>query len=156
MLLFACPKNFNWTVVIRHEIELDEFVIMPNHIHGIVIINNDNFQSSDNGVDVGATGRSPLQNTRQRPSGPMKKSLGSFIAGFKSATTKQINMLRKTPGLPIWQRNYFERVIRNDDESAHIAEYIMNNPIWWHLDRENPERTGINEIYKQIWGDKQK
>ncbi|MEW6203649.1 MAG: transposase, partial [bacterium] len=135
------------SVTIRHKIEMDEFVIMPNHIHGIVIIHNDNFQSNGNcDKNVGAHGRAPLH---RKP-----KSLGSFVAGFKSATTKQINILRKTPGAPVWQRNYYERVIRNDDELAHITEYIMNNTIWWHLDRENPDRTGENDIYKKIWGDK--
>ncbi len=111
---------------IRHEIELDEFVVMPNHFHGIVFINgNDNAAH-----DVGANGRSPL---RMQP-----RSLSSLIAGYKSAVTKSINILRNTPGFPVWQKNYFERVIRNEKELLRIREYIHNNPVQWDLDDENP------------------
>src|SRR5258706_12910393 len=70
---------------IRQEIELDAFVVMPNHIHGIVVIT----------LETGrATGRSPLQ------SGPAKRSLGAFVAGFKSVVTKRINMTRGLASIP--------------------------------------------------------
>jgi len=108
---------------IRGEIELlnDEFVIMPNHIHGIVRILDNN---------VWATGRSPLQ----QPRGPLKKSISSFVAGFKSATTKRINKYQNTPGNPVWQRNYYEHVIRNEKELHDIRAYIFNNPENWETD----------------------
>jgi len=108
---------------IRKEIELDEFVIMPNHIHGIVVIT---------GTAERATGRSPLQ------SGPTKRSLGAFIGGFKSAVTKRINDLRGAPSALVWQRNYFEHVIRDDDSLNRIRQYILQNPTQWEFDRENP------------------
>jgi REP-associated tyrosine transposase len=111
--------------VIRREIELDVFVIMPNHIHGIVNITD---------VDVGATGRSPLR------SGPPARSLGAFVAGFKSAVTKRLNNLRHTPGAPVWQRNYYEHIVRDDGELLRVREYILNNPLDWETDRENPSR----------------
>jgi hypothetical protein len=60
------------------------------------------------------------------------------MAGFKSAVTKSINTLRDTPGRPVWQRNYFERIIRNENELLQIREYIQNNPLRWGLDEENP------------------
>ena len=110
---------------IRKEIKLDEFVVMPNHIHGIVMIT----ESS-----VGATGRSPL------PKGPARKSLGSFIAGLKSATRKRINEIRTNRGAPLWQRNYYEHVIRNEEELKQIREYITGNPIKWTEDDENPDK----------------
>jgi putative transposase len=88
---------------IRQEIELDAFVVMPNHIHGIVVI-------AGAGTSVGATGRSPLQRTTNPLSGPAKRSLGSFIAGFKSACTKRINEDRALPDTPVWQRNYYEHI----------------------------------------------
>lgn len=117
---------------IRCEIELDAFVIMPNHIHGIITIHD----------DVGAIGRSPLQ--KIIPShGPAKQSLGAFVAGFKSATTKRINEIRNTPHLPVWQRNYYEHVIRDEKSLNQIREYILNNPLNWEMDRENP--VNINE-----------
>jgi len=109
--------------IIRREIELDAFVVMPNHIHGIVNIID---------ADVGATGRSPLR------SGPPARSLGAFIAGFKSAVTKRINEIRQTHGAPVWQRNYYEHIIRGDGELLRVREYILNNPLDWENDRENP------------------
>jgi len=112
------------TAEIRDNVELDAFVIMPNHIHGIIVI----IESC-----VGATGRSPLRN------GPAPKSIGAIVAGFKSAATKRINELRSTPRAPVWQRNYYEHVIRNEDDLNEIREYILNNPLRWELDSENPK-----------------
>ena len=103
---------------------LDEFIVMPDHFHGIVVINNDHF-NGDVGMTghvVGAHGRAPLH---REP-----RSLGSLMAGFKSAVTKRINELRQTSGQPVWQRNYFDRIIRNDRELNYIRDYIMNNPLY--------------------------
>jgi len=65
-------------------------------------------------------------------------SLGAIIRSFKSAASKHINEINRTPGCPIWQRNYFDRVIRNEQELSKIREYIVNNPLKWALDKENP------------------
>jgi REP element-mobilizing transposase RayT len=109
----------------RGEIELDMYVVMPNHLHGLVIITRD---------VVGAHGRAPLRaGIAYRPS----RSLGSMIAGFKSAATKRINEMRATPGLPVWQRNYHERVIRNEAELNSVRQYILDNPQNWSQDAEN-------------------
>jgi REP element-mobilizing transposase RayT len=122
------------TTEIRPYVTLDEYVIMPNHIHGIIIIN-------DNNSPVGATGGSPLQ-TRQTdiksPHGPAPQSLGAMIAGFKSAATRQLNRTRNTPGKPVWQRNYYDHIIRDEEEWDHIRKYIQANPSQWQTDRENP------------------
>ena len=96
---------------------------MPNHIHGIVIITESN---------IGATGRSPL------PKGPKPKSIGAFIGGFKSTVTKRINEMRGTIGIHVWQRNYYEHIIRNEDELKVAREYIAENPLKWEPDKENP------------------
>jgi REP element-mobilizing transposase RayT len=61
------------------------------------------------------------------------------MAGFKSAVTKQINTLRNTPGAPVWQRNYFEHIIRDNTDYNQIAEYILTNPKRWKEDRLNPD-----------------
>ncbi len=130
---------------IRAEIELfpDEFVVMPNHIHGIVWI-------VETGP-VGATGRSPLPPHDQPPRGPTPRSLGSFIAGFKSAVTKRINALRNTPGAPVWQRNYYEHIIRTERALDAIRRYIAANPLRWHLDRYNPAATGTDPMARDLW-----
>jgi putative transposase len=119
---------------IRQEITLDTFVVMPNHLHGVIFIKES---------DVGATGGSPFR------SGPRRHSLASFLSGFKSATTKHINNLRQSPGAPVWQRNYYEYVIRNEQSLHRIREYIANNPARWDFDRENPAAT-IPEP-KNVW-----
>ena len=60
------------------------------------------------------------------------------MAQLKSIVTKRINQFRTTSGRPVWQRNYFERVIRNEHELIRAREYIVNTPLKWELDRENP------------------
>ena len=111
---------------IRHEIELnmDEFVVMPNHIHGIVIINDDH-----------GRGDRPVAPTK--PIGPPPKSIGAFVAGYKSAVTKRINILRNTPGVAVWQRNYYEHIINSDGDYNNIVNYISSNPANWEADAEN-------------------
>ena len=125
---------------IRSEIKLDEFVIMPNHLHGIVWI-----IVGAQGL-VGAHGCAPQLTSRTRADGHprrLPKSLGSFIAGYKSAVTKRVNSKRGTPGIPVWQRNYYERIIRNEQELDAIRRYILANPIYWTEDMENPVRMTV-------------
>ena len=111
---------------IRREIELDGFVVMPNHVHGIVCI-----------VETPGGGAARA-NPEERPSGRRDpKSLGSFVAGFKSAVTRRVNALRADTDRSVWQRNYYERVIRNERELQAIREYIANNPWNWSQDSEN-------------------
>jgi len=83
---------------------------------------------------VGANGRSPLQRPQMKP-----RSLGSFIAGFKSSVTKRIRDELNETG--IWQRNYYERIIRNERELEAICRYIESNPLNWSEDDENPAKS---------------
>ncbi len=80
-------------------------------------------------------GRTPCAPTRP------PRSIGSFVAGFKSAATRQVNAVRGVPGAPVWQRNYYEHVIRDEDGLARIRSYIATNPESWQLDAEHPEET---------------
>jgi putative transposase len=121
------------TAEIRPNVELDEFIIMPNHMHSIVTIGESH---------VGATCRSPKgEGTSPLPKEPASASIGAIMAGFKSATTRRINELRGTPREPVWQRNYYEHVIRNEHDLNEIREYIVNNPLKWDLDSENPNNA---------------
>ena len=121
---------------IRREIRLypEEFVVMPNHIHGIVWIVDDISTNVETGINVGATGQSPLR--ANHPHGPAKKSLSSFIVGFKSCVTKRIRDELNETG--IWQRNYHDRIIRDQKELDAIRKYIETNPMNWMKDDENP------------------
>jgi putative transposase len=116
------------TKIIRNEIDLDEFIIMPNHIHGIIII-KDEPRSCE--ISVGTHGRASLQ--RQR------RTIGALVAGFKSAATKRINEHRNMPGSAVWQKRYYDHIIRNDKELNNVRDYILNNILKWSGDTENPE-----------------
>jgi REP element-mobilizing transposase RayT len=118
---------------IRPGIELDEFVIMPNHMHGIIIINETTVGTHSCASLRGNT-TSDVSLRRQR------RSLGSIIAGFKSIATKRINVERKMPYAPVWQPRYYEHIIRNDKDLYNVREYIINNPMKWHMDAENPNK----------------
>lgn len=107
------------------EVSVDEFVVMPNHIHGILFIND---RIGDMNNIVGARHALPLR----------KVSLGTIVGSFKSATTKSINELRGAASEKLWQRNYYEHVIRNDEGLNRVREYILLNPLKWNLDKENP------------------
>lgn len=107
---------------IRNEITLDKFCVMPNHFHVILSI-----------IDtVEAYGHTPLQQNKsfQSPS----KTIGAMVRSFKAAVTKRINEIRAMPGISVWQRNYYDHVIRNDDDLNRIREYIENNPANWLQD----------------------
>jgi hypothetical protein len=82
--------------------------------------------------EAGEAFASPLRN------GTLTGSLGSIMQNFKSVSTRRINKLRDNTGCPVWQRNYYERVIRNEHELVNAREYIANNPMKWALDKENP------------------
>ncbi len=125
----------------RNNVLLDEFVIIPNHLHGILFL-----REWDN---VGAHCNVPLPLAPQieqfRKS--TVNSIPTIIKLFKSTVTKQINELRGTPGKPVWQRNYGacpersrrERVIRDEDDLNRIREYIIYNPLKWTEDEDNPQ-----------------
>jgi len=129
------------TPQIRSNVELDEFIVMPNHFHAILWIKN-----ADD--DVGATrwvahDRPPKTQTRatQRvapTAGPPSGSVGAIIGQFKSAATKRINAMRGNPGSPVWQRNYFEHVIRGERGLYAVRHYITGNPAKWELDDNHP------------------
>jgi REP element-mobilizing transposase RayT len=144
-LLFENPAyktiiqdEWHRTEVVRPHIHLDEFICMPNHIHGIISIVE----------PVGARRRLALPTTETNRAthrvAPTKKiqsnSLGAIIGQFKSITTKLINRLRGTIELSIWQRSYYEHIIRNEDELNRVRQYIRDNPVNWETDEENPNR----------------
>jgi putative transposase len=121
---------------IRRELFSDSFVIMPNHIHAILRIENN--ESMDGNVEthgrvVETHGRASLPGVAFRP----PKSISSFIAGFKSAATKRINEFRKTPGSPVWQPRFHDHIIRDADEFDRINKYILDNPQNWKHDDFN-------------------
>ena len=102
-------------------VRLDAFVIMPNHVHGVIVL-----------TEVGA-GLKPAPTVVAKRHG-----LPEIVRGFKTFSSRRINELRGTPGTPVWQRNYYEHVIRGEDELNRVREYIDSNPTGWLEDRYHP------------------
>ena len=128
----AVKEEWVKTAEIRNNVELDVSVVMPNHFHGILAIVDDCRGTARCAPTVG-----------NRQFGKMTSaSVPAIIRSFKSAVSRRINELRGTPRTPIWQRNYYEHVIRNEDDLNEIREYIVNNPLKWDLDSENPNNVG--------------
>ncbi|HXF48618.1 MAG TPA: transposase [Verrucomicrobiae bacterium] len=127
---FGCVVEEEWlkTAELRPCIELGTSVVMPNHFHGIIVINDE---------CRGTARRAP---TVSRFGKPVAGALSTVIRSFKSAVTKRINDLRRTPGNVVWQRNYYEHIIRNEDDWKKIHDYIVYNPEKWMVDAENPDR----------------
>jgi REP element-mobilizing transposase RayT len=114
---------------VRTNVELDEFIVMPNHFHGIIIIN------AGNNCSRGMARHAP---TERQFAKPIANSLPTIIGSFKSAVSKSINRIRNTPGAPVWHRNYYEHIIRDEYELHRIREYIICNPMKWDEDEYNP------------------
>ncbi len=113
-----------WTAIPDHftNVELADCVVMPNHIHGIIVMNT-----------VGLTHLLPQR------AGPPPNSLGAIIGSFKSAASKRIAILQCAHGGAVWQRNYYEHVIRDEADYNRIAEYVEHNPQRWAEDSLHPD-----------------
>jgi REP element-mobilizing transposase RayT len=125
-------ESWEWLAEQYPYVELDEWVVMPNHMHGIIVLVN------DDGGD-GPLGRGGSRPAPTRPAPTTKrKPLGQLIGAFKTVSAKRINLMRGTPGAPVWQRNYYEHIVRDDRALKAIRHYIQNNPLKWALDMDNP------------------
>ncbi len=114
-------------------VKLDEFIVMPNHIHGIIQL------IDDPSINVETQHAVSLQEKRIQKFGHVvPKSLPVIVRSFKSATTKKIRSLTNK-SFVLWQKNYYEHIIRNEKELFRIRKYIVDNPIKWELDKENPK-----------------
>ena len=94
-------------------IVLDAMVIMPNHLHGVIVL------------------------TEGDEAAKPRQGLPEIVRAFKSYSARRINALRRTPGLPVWQRSYYEHIVRDQEDWERIREYIFNNPQEWDRDLEN-------------------
>jgi len=125
-------EEWHKTALIRNEIESGEFVIMPNHIHGIVIIHEPVGAYRD--TTVRAYGHTPLPTPNPATFESPSKTLGAMVRGFKSAVTTRVNQKRGNPHRPVWQRNYWEHIIRDEKDLYNAQAYILNNPAQWEND----------------------
>ncbi|PEN11456.1 transposase [Longibacter salinarum] len=132
---------------IRDEMTLDAFIVMPDHLHGIVWMDSaDDDASSPTPPTHGrasvlkkkTTGEKDehKESEKERQLHRPARSLGSFVAGFKCAATRRINRHRDTPGASVWKRNYHDRIIRSARHLRMARQYIRDNPARWHAKRQ--------------------
>jgi putative transposase len=126
----VAEETWLWLADRYQFVDLDAFVVMPNHLHGIVIIGD--------GCSRGGSRTAPTDRPKSKP-------LGRLVGAFKTVSAKRINEMRGTPGSPVWQRNYYEHIIRNETELAEIRQYILENPLRWDDDPENLEVGAVRE-----------
>jgi len=115
-------ESWEWLAIQYDHVKLDEWVIMPNHMHGIIVI-----------TDICADG-SRRGGSRTAPTGK-RKPIGRLVGAFKTVSTKHSNEMHQTPGVKLWQRNYWEHIVRDELELNRIREYIVNNPLQWEMDK---------------------
>ena len=151
-MIHACWNNLQ-----KHflHVRLDACVIMPNHAHGIIIITERDCDNNGRGEAFSSPMKScsglvtenasPLHPTTPPPHGTSSGSLGAIMQNFKSVSTRKINQSKKTPGVTLWQCNYYEHIVRNENSLNTIRQYIMYNPLMWAYDMDNPDRYHVSE-----------
>ena len=116
--------------------DLGAYKIMPNHMHGIIVIMaGRGTAGNSNGLDGEPSRRAPTHEGFQKP---VKGSFPTIIRSYKSSVSYRINLMRGMDGVPVWQRNYYEHVIRNEKDLQNKTDYIESNPMLWDEDDENP------------------
>jgi REP element-mobilizing transposase RayT len=126
-------------------IELVSFVVMPNHVHGILLVGA--ALAAPKRRKVGAALAPPRRGAASSaPTRSASTTLGTVVRAFKSISAIGVNRLLSRSGQSLWQRSYCEHVIRTEQSLNRIREYIATNPLRWQLDRENPERKGEDEF----------
>ena len=108
-------ETWQWLEQQYSYVELDSWVVMPNHLHGIIVI-ADGYDEID------------------------RKPLGRLVGAFKTVSARKINELSQMRGCPVWQRDFYDRINRNDRSLQRMRQYIADNPLKWHEDAENLER----------------
>ena len=128
-----------WRAIPEHfpAVELGAYVIMPNHVHGVIVIRDDE-SATVRAVRRGSIYRAPTDNIEQFGK-PTKGSLSTIIRTYKAAVTRRIGREHNPTG--IWQRNYYEHIIRDDKDLQRITDYIHANPLRWNEDDDNPRNN---------------
>ncbi|MBD2057663.1 transposase [Oculatella sp. FACHB-28] len=114
-----------WLATQYSYVHLNAWIVMPNHLHGILVLTDDPRR--------GVSRNAPTEDATTR------KSLGRLVGAFKTVSTKRINLIRDTSGSVVWQRNYYEHIIRNEKSLHDIRRYVHHNPISWQQDQLRPD-----------------
>ena len=145
-------ETWRWLGAQYEYVELDEYVIMPDHFHGILILKPDDFPYDENAggsrtapTDFSTTDCRGRSGTARSP--VKRKTLGHLIGAFKTVSTKNINERRNTPGVKLWQRFFYDHVIRDETDLALLRDYILNNP----AELEPTGFTTVGERLRPDW-----
>jgi len=117
-----------WKGIPEHfpNVELDEYVVMPNHLHGIIVLHE-------------SVGTRHAVSLPERFGKPVSGSVSTIVRSFKSAVTKRINEMHLIGNAPLWQSRYYDRIIRSEKELQNIRDYIANNVLTWAFETEQPD-----------------
>jgi putative transposase len=135
----GCIASNCWLAIPEHfpHVELDTFVVMPNHLHGILIIN-----------DTPVRAQQCCTPTKEQFGKPVSGSIPTVIRSYKSAVTKRINAICNAKGTSlIWQRDFYEHITRNQECLQNVRQYILENPLCWAEDSENPQHYHENQEF---------
>ena len=124
-------------------LELDSFGIMPNHLHGILVLGK---ERTDFNLRAG------FKPAPTKIRAPKVHGIPEIVRGFKTFSARRINRICQTTGVKFWQRSYYEHVVRSEKELDRIRQYIIYNPLSWSLDRENPEGKGHDKTEDWLYG----
>lgn len=173
--VFRRIAEWNWKAIARHfeNVELDEWIVMPNHIHGVMIITDteaarvrvtrkgeafvkEQFPPRQGwDIPIKVSQNQDLTNASPLPAhGVPPGALGAIVGNFKSVTTRRINNVCHSRSATLWYRNYYEHIVRNEKDLNRIREYIMANPFHWDHDRENPSNLLAADaclVDEKIW-----
>jgi putative transposase len=149
--------RLNWDNLPKRyrNVELDAFIIMPNHVHGIIVLNDNGLAGA--GLDSLALERDkflvkPFSGAglesllveqdkffvKPAPTKTKLHGLSEIVRGFKTFSARRINQIRRMTGVSVWQRGYYEYIIRNEESLMAIRQYIINNPLSWEQDQLYP------------------
>jgi len=142
-----------WLEIPQHyeNIQLGEFVIMPNHFHGILLL--DTVDDSSPHTSTEGSDQARVHSLSYPPVHRRQMLIPRIVGYFKMNSAKRVNRMRDTLGERVWQRNYCERVARSEDELRQIREYIAGNPASWELDKENPKSANFGLDHVQYFKD---
>jgi putative transposase len=136
-----------WHDIPNHHpfVELDAFILMPNHLHGVVLFVGNDIAPDD---PVAATPASPPRESCRIGGGrgPTPHSLGAVIGSFKAAVSRKINRIRAGAAAHLWQPSYYEHVVRDDGSLDAIRNYVVANPLRWMQDADNPDGDRTDDV----------
>ena len=138
-----------WAALPDHhpQVKLDQFVIMPNHVHGIIWLHIE----PDTNLSIRTAPVQSVATVSTEKAEVAPGSLGAVVRSYKASVTRIVNQQESGERTKIWQGRYHDSIIRTERALHAIRRYIVENPCRWMLDRHNPNRVGPEPYAREIW-----